>query len=184
MIVGITGWFASGKDTVADYLQEKGFKVFSLSDVIRDHLRLEGKELSRDNLRVKGNELRDQFGASFLAEQALKKISEDQSGSNYVIPSVRQMGEVEMLRQEPSFKLWAVDAPSRLRHQRLLERARTADEKDLSFDDFKAKEEQEKGGGPNCQQVDKVIEAADLTLDNGGSFENLYKQIDNLIGEK
>ncbi len=36
MILGITGTFAAGKDTVAEYLKTKGFSVFSLSDAIRD----------------------------------------------------------------------------------------------------------------------------------------------------
>ena len=39
MIIGITGSYASGKDTVASILQEKGFIHYSLSDILREELK-------------------------------------------------------------------------------------------------------------------------------------------------
>lgn len=182
MIIGITGWFASGKDTVADYLVKKNFKSISLSDAIRDELRKEGKELSRDNMRDMGNKLRDKFGAEYLAKKALEKISENES-VNFVVTSIRQPAEVKILRAAPEFTLWSIDAPAKTRYQRLLERARTEDERSISFEDFLAKEEKEKHGAANAQQVDVVVAMADKILDNSGTFDQLYENIDKLISE-
>lgn len=181
MIIGVTGWFASGKDTVCDYLAEKGFEKISLSDIIREYCKKENLELSRDNLRNMGNKLREQFGPDFLAKEALKRIKENSNNKNFVIPSVRQTAEVEVFRQESDFQLWEVYAPSKIRYERLIKRARSEDEKNISYDKFIQKENSEKGGGPNCQQVDKVIEMSDQRIDNSGTLEELYQKIDRLI---
>jgi dephospho-CoA kinase len=58
MIIGITGPNASGKDTVADILEEKGFIHYSLSDILREELKKSNKEEIRKNLIKIGNELR------------------------------------------------------------------------------------------------------------------------------
>lgn len=48
MIIGITGTFAAGKDTVADYLKEKGFEHFSLGEELTDIANERGLAVSRD----------------------------------------------------------------------------------------------------------------------------------------
>ena len=46
MIVGLTGTLGAGKDSVAEMLLEHGFTYHSLSDIIRDQMKREGKSLS------------------------------------------------------------------------------------------------------------------------------------------
>ena len=74
MIIGLTGSFCGGKDSVADYLGEKGFIHFSLSDMLREELRKRKKKVTRENLQKIGKELREKHGDSVLAERALKKV--------------------------------------------------------------------------------------------------------------
>lgn len=181
MIIGVTGWFAAGKDTACDYLEKKGFEKISLSDIIRQHCTKEGIEHTRDNLRNMGNALRDKYGADFLAKEALKKMQNSGRDKNYVVPSVRQPAEVEIFRNDPSFHLWEIYAPQKTRYERLLKRARSQDEKSISFNEFVAKEEAEKGGGPNCQQVDKVIALSDIRIDNSKDFKHLEDNIFNAL---
>lgn len=184
MIIGITGWFASGKDTAAEYLRdEKKFISVSLSDFIRDALRAEGKELSRDNLRDMGNKLREKFGADHLAKKALEAIESDPS-QNYVVPSVRTLAELNILKEESGFSLWEINVPAKVRYDRLLERARTEDEKKITFEDFTAKEKVETSTDKNKQQVDQVIAKADKVIDNSGTLEDLYQNIDEAIEGK
>jgi dephospho-CoA kinase len=45
MILGVTGCFCAGKDSLAAYLRKKGFERISLSDMIREEI------LSRELLR-------------------------------------------------------------------------------------------------------------------------------------
>jgi len=161
MIIGVTGWFASGKDTVCEYLEKKGFKKISLSDIIREYLAKEDLEPTRDNLRKAGNQLREKFGSNYLAKEALQRIEKDHKHNNFVIPSVRLPAETKTLRESPDFQLWEVYVPAKIRYQRLKKRARTADEKNLTFTDFLQKESAEKSDDPNHQQLDKVIQMAD-----------------------
>lgn len=181
MIIGVTGWFASGKDTVCEYLEKKGFIKISLSDIIREHCTKEGIAHSRDNLREMGNRLREQYGPDYLAREALRRMQSADSDHNYVVPSVRQPAEVTIFRADKNFVLWEVFAPQEARFQRLLDRARSDDEKNITFEEFVAKEEAEKGDGPNCQQVDRVIELADTRVDNSGTEMDLWKNIDKIL---
>ena len=51
MIIGLTGSYCSGKDTVADYIvKNNGFTHFSLSDEIRLLMKEQGIEPTRENL--------------------------------------------------------------------------------------------------------------------------------------
>ena len=55
MIVGITGFFCAGKDTMAAMLQQKGFNHISLSDIIREELSSRSIPFSMDlDLDLKG----------------------------------------------------------------------------------------------------------------------------------
>lgn len=181
MIIGVTGWFASGKDTVCDYLEEKGFEKISLSDIIREHCTEKGLEHSRENLREMGNALRAEHGPDYLAQEALRRISQAHDSKNYVIPSVRQPAEVKIFRQSPDFQLWEIFAPAEIRYERLILRARSEDEKNITYQKFLENEEAEKGDGPNCQQVDRVIELADKKIDNSGTEEDLRNNVDKVL---
>ena len=183
MIIGITGWMAAGKDTVADYLIEKrGFLYISLSDIIREALRAEGREVSRDNLREKGNELRDQYGPDYLAQQALKIVVANPE-KDYVIPSIRQSAEVRVLRDNPAFKLWAVVGPIEERFARMQVRKRGDDQLITSIEVLKEKEDAENGGTANCQEVGVTVSMADVTIDNSGTFDELYAKVDETLGK-
>ncbi|MDR2427358.1 MAG: AAA family ATPase [Endomicrobium sp.] len=70
MIIGLTGSYCSGKDTVADYISQKhGYKHFSLSDVIREIMKEAGLEPTRENLITFGTNLREENGNGVLAKK-------------------------------------------------------------------------------------------------------------------
>ena len=50
MLIGLTGRNAAGKGEVAEYLKNKSFYYYSLSDVIRDEIRSRGQQPTRDVL--------------------------------------------------------------------------------------------------------------------------------------
>ena len=47
MIIGLTGSYGSGKDTVAKILQEMNFFLISLSDFLREELK--SKKVTKEN---------------------------------------------------------------------------------------------------------------------------------------
>lgn len=129
-----------------------------------------------------GNELRNKFGANYLAAEAARRISSNPE-SDYVIPSVRQPAEYLELTKLDGFKLVEVYCHAKTRYQRLLSRARTKDEKNLSYNDFVKNEEREKSNDPNGQQLDKVIELADYKIVNQGTLQDLEKNVDKFLKE-
>ncbi len=169
MIIGLTGKIGAGKGEVARFLQEAGFKYYSLSDILREEIRKQGHEVTRERLIETGTRLRRENGLGALAELALKKISSDQ---NYVIDSIRNPEEVKVLRRRKDFRLFDVTAPRKVRFTRVKARGRENDPTD--FEDFVRTEEREfKSKDPASQQLIATGEMADKTLNNEGSLDKL-----------
>jgi len=176
MIVGVTGLAASGKDTVAQYFDAKGFKHISLSSILRDLAREEGVPIDVKHLTDLGNGLREKYGHGYLAKKALENIS-----GNATISSIRQVGEVEVLKANPDFVLIAVEAPVEIRFKRLQDRGRTDDVKNLEdFKEIEAKQAHGTGGAMNLQAV---MEAADYRIDNSGDLNQLNNKLDDLYAK-
>ncbi len=177
MIVGVTGGYCSGKDTVAQYLADNGFTHISLSDFIRAELRLRKKEITRANLIEAGKELREKFGHAALANLALEAMDADKK---YVVSSIRNPAEVEALRKRKGFILVYVDAPAKERFRRMAGRQKQGEELP-TFTDFLASEKKEMSEDPAGQQLHKVFRMANLTIRNDGSVEQLYQKLDKFL---
>ncbi len=179
MILGVTGYLCAGKDTLADFLIKKGFRHISLSDILRKELKQRGKEVNRNNLVQLGNDLRSFLGPGILAEKALSMIEE---GHDYVISSIGTLGEIKVLQRHEGFKLIFVDAPQKLRFQRMRSRRRENDPK--IFSEFKKLEEKEsKGGGKSLREFDKCRKEADIIIINDGSPEDLFIKTELMLGD-
>ncbi|MFH1306136.1 MAG: deaminase [Candidatus Micrarchaeota archaeon] len=180
MIIGITGKNCAGKDSIAQYLQEKkGFHVLSLSDVIRDELADKGMLITRENLIEKANQMRKMLGAGILAKKVVEKI---ERGLNYVIVSIRNPKEVAELRKLDEFNLLHVDADARIRFERMKKRQREGDPQ--TFEAFLYLETAEaKNIDPSKQQLDEVINMADGKIENNTSLQRLYESVDVVLGQ-
>ena len=173
-LIGLTGTNSAGKGEVARYLETKGYAVFSLSDAIREQLRKRGLEASRDNLIAAGNALRRRYGADILGRRVMKRVR-----GRAVIDSIRNSREVAYLRKQPGFVLAAVDAPVELRFRRALKRGRQ--ESAATLEEFAAKERLELAGGRDGQQLRRCLEAADVTIINGGTLAALKRKVDRCL---
>ena len=174
MIIGLTGTNASGKGTVADLLAKKGFKIHSLSDLLREELLKLGLYPTREVLIRHGNRLRREGGEGVLAEKVLVRLE-----GRDVVDSIRNPGEIDVLRRLPAFTLIAVDAPVDLRFARSVRRGRKGD--GLSLEEFKEKEEREKSDDKSAQQIHRCIESADYKLWNDGSIEELEEELEKVL---
>jgi dCMP deaminase len=179
MIIGLTGENCAGKGTTAEYLRKKGFYYLSLSDVIREELTASGIEITRTNLIAKANELREKFGAGVLAEKTLLKV---QSDRNYVIDSIRNPAEVEVLKSKGGFFLIYITSPPETRFVRMKMRGREDDPK--TFDVFMKIEELE------ARNVDKtkqnIIETSKLSnkiILNDADVPHLFDCVDKALSE-
>ena len=177
MLVGLTGRNASGKTTVVQWFASRGIQTLSCSDSIRRWLSGEGIKETRESLIEGGRELRRRGGAGVLAEMLLQGLS----GNDAVIDSIRTPGEVEALRARDDFVLIEVRAGADSRWQRSKERGRPGDAADrAAFVSQEAAEEVALDAAG--QALVATAEMADLILFNVGSIENLYGDLEDLIG--
>lgn len=177
MILGLTGRNGSGKGTVAEILKKKGFYYFSLSDAIRHEIRLQGVEVTRERMIEAGRRLREEGGVGVLAEKISQMIDQNQ---NTIIDSIRNPGEVDVLRKLPNFYLVNVTADQEVRFKRCLERRREKDA--TTLEEFIRLEEAElNSDNPSAQQLIATEKMADVTLENNGNLEELEKKIEKLL---
>lgn len=175
MIIGVTGFFCSGKDTTAEILGRKGFSHVSLSDMIRAEIQRRGEEVTIPRLTEVGNELRREFGPGVLARRALECMD---FARNWVVTSIRNPAEVEALRTRPDFVLVFIDAPQRVRFERSLGRARAGDPQ--TFEAFAAEEARQMnpdGGDPAAQALAATRAMADAIIDNDAGVDEFYDKV-------
>ncbi len=176
MIIGVTGNYASGKDTVAEFLQEMNFYHVSFSDLLREELKNRRKKITRENLIDVGNELRVKHGKNILARRALKKVLD---GENHVFTSIRNPGEVELLKKREDFLLVNVTCPDKIRIGRIIQRNRENDPKTLK--ELRKKEALENSNNPHAQQLNKVADLARVTLVNDSTQKKLKQKVEKLV---
>lgn len=178
MIIGVTGHLSSGKDTVANYLQQElGFLHISLSDILREDLKRRKIPLTRENLQDEGNYIREKYGGGILAERALGKRL---PGKNYVITSIGRVDEINVLKKHPEFKLIFVTAHAKKRFEWMKKRNREQDPQ--TYKEFLKHEKKEsKGGGAKFRELDNCMKASNIIVKNSGTINELNKKVNKLI---
>ena len=160
-LIGISGTFASGKDTIAEFLvRDFGYTHVSTGDMVRRVAAGKYGSIERPILAKTATELRYERGAGALVVEALK-------GSRpLVITGIRLMGEVKALKNAGGTLLF-VDAPIELRYERVKSRLRD-NETELTLDEFRANEEKEMYAGPNDEDynIRGIGEIADIRIEN------------------
>lgn len=179
MIIGLTGKNGAGKGEVANFLKERGFQYYSLSDALREEARKQGKEITRNVLVGLGNAMREKEGPGCLAERIFAKLDPEK---HYVIDSIRHPSEVQVFRRRNHFALIRIHAPDRLRFERLRQRDRENDPK--TFEEFRALEAREaQSGNKTDQQLDQTLALADIQVDNNGPLKELHEKIKPILVE-
>ncbi len=129
-----------------------------------------GLDHTRDNLIATGVRLRREGGPGALARAVLPRLA-----LRSVVDSIRNPGEVEVLRSLPRFILLGVDAPQPLRFERSLRRGRTGD--GATLEEFAEKERRENSTTEAGQQLVATFRLADVEIDNDGSLADLHDRV-------
>ena len=176
IIFGLVGPIASGKDTVKKYLEKKyGAQNCRFSTILRDVLNRIEVPVERKNLQNISTLLRANFGEDVLA----KVIASDASklGSEIVVvDGVRRMADIKYLSDLPNFFLTAIEADPKIRYGRLVKRNENVGDDKKTYDQFLKDHEAEAD-----REVPIVMKKAKYSLNNDGTFEDLHKQIDELV---
>ncbi len=176
IILGFVGEISCGKSTATQYLKSKYSAVtFKFSDSLRDVASRMHIEQSRINLQNLSTILRQNFGEDLLS----KILAEDVRNATaqiIITEGIRRPSDIEHLKNVPEFKIIAVNTDPRLRYERLTQRSENVDDQNKTWEEF------QKDGLQEAElQIKAVIDQADFTLDNNGSAEDLYTQIDALM---
>ena len=176
-VLAVVGQPGAGKDEAADYLATKYFVKTGGGDFMRGELRKLGMPTDREAVNKFAKEQRKIHGNAYPYNNGML----DDIRVNTVISGIRNTEELSLLKEKfgSKFKLIAVIAPIELRYQRIHGRGREGDL--ISFEEFKAQEEMERSDSSGSHEVDALLEQADCFIDNAGSKEDLYKNIDQVL---
>ena len=175
-IFGLTGLMACGKGTVAKYLVEKyDAESFRFSTIVRDVLDRLYLPQSRENFQKIVPILLDGFGTDLLSKIMAQDVMKSDKNI-IVIDGIRRFPDIEHLKKIPGFKLVAIEVEAKTRYQRLVARGENAGDAEKTWEQFL-----EEHKAATEIDIPKLMASADIKIDNNGSVEDLYKQLDGLI---
>lgn len=176
LILGFVGPLSSGKGTCCKYLAEKyGAKSYRFSSILRDVLTRLHLPHSRGNLQDVSLGLRNALGDDVLAKAIADDVKAD-TGNLATIDGIRRLPDIKYVRKLDGFHLVAVVADERVRYERLILRHENADDEQKTFSDFVKDGQQEAE-----RQIAEIVSRAEFTVDNNGTLEELYQQLDKIV---
>ncbi|MDD3607486.1 MAG: AAA family ATPase [Candidatus Moranbacteria bacterium] len=176
IILGLAGEIASGKGTVASYAVEKyNGRVHKFSTMLRDILNRIYLEENRLNMQKLSTILRENFGQDLFSKVISEDIKRDNS-EVVIVDGIRRESDIEYLKKMEGFKLVYVEADMRIRYERITKRGENADDNRKTFKEFKNDHQ-----GEAELQIKGLKRIADVVLDNNGTLEDLYRQIDDIL---
>jgi dephospho-CoA kinase len=179
MIIGITGTIGAGKGTIVEFLvSQKGFTHFSVRDFLCEEIERRGLPVNRDSMVVVANDLRAVFSPSYITDRLFECAVK--SGENSIIESIRAVGEIDSLRKNKDFILFAVDADIRKRYERIRLRKSATD--NIDFDTFVENEKREMTTtDPTKQNLSECIKKADYVFVNDKDIVDLQREVEKTL---
>ena len=157
----------SGKAAVGHVLEERGWKLFSLGDVVRSEVASRNLEATPSNIGLVAQDMRDELGPAIVMERLLPDIEAAVEHNHVVIDGLRQIEELERLQSsQPRMIVIAVDASESQRRERINSGLRPDD------GNFDEREAREWGWG-----LEMVMQLADLTIKNDGTEDDFTASI-------
>lgn len=173
IVIGLTGSFGSGCSYIAENIITKlGYRKISLSDVLRSQYSTENKNepTCRNDLQVFGDNIRENYGAGFLAEQVIEGIRSTQEHAKWIVDSIRNPEEVHVLRRHfPNFFLMGVFADKHIRWDRIRDRYQ-GDIRTFDIDDQNDSGDSSEQFG---QRVSDCFYEADIVVTNNTNYSSV-----------
>lgn len=175
-VIGLVGRLASGKGTAARYLAERhGAAIVRYSDSLREGLGIFDLPVTRENMQDLSTVLRQRFGENVLA-RAVARRARLAGDSLVVVDGVRRLTDIEGLGDLPGFCLVALDLDQRVRFERCVARNENEGDAAMPFQRF-----QERDTSEAEEQIPEVMAHAKFTVDNSGTVEQLYAELDEIV---
>lgn len=176
VILGLAAELAGGKGTVAKYIIEKQDGSSSrFSTMLRGILSRIYLPDSRENMQDLSTILRQKFGEDTLAKVMAEDVRND-AHEVIAVDGVRRPADIKYLKEIPGFKLIYIETSIENRLERIKKRGENPDDATKTLEQFKKDQE-----GEADAQIRSMKEHADFVVDNNGTLEDLYKQIEEII---
>ena len=176
MIIGLTGTMGSGKGGLARYLEKKGFQRLIFSDVVNGEILKRGMEITRKNQQDVADELR-RIDGNYLTKRLLEKVG---CGGDAVLDGIRNIAEINFLRQQKGFVLIGVDADSIIRFNRVVSRGDVRDPK--THEEFLERDKKDRfSENPEGQQVNLCLSKADHLILNNNCEEEMFEGVERIL---
>ena len=175
-ILGFTGLMACGKGTAAKYLAEKyNADTFRFSTMLRDVLDRLYLPQSRENFQIISPLLRETFGQDLMAKVIAKDV-ESADSKIIAIDGMRRPADIEYLKKLSGFRMVAIDVDAKVRYERLKARSENPGDAEKTWEQFQKEHEAE-----TEIYIPELMKQADVTINNNGTLEEFYKQLDKLV---
>ena len=172
----LAGEMTSGKGTIAKYIVGKhNSGSYRFSTMLRDVAHRMYLEENRENLQKLSIMFRENFGQAMLS-LVISKDLENDPHEIVVLDGARRLSDISNLKKAGNFKLVYVEATPEKRFERITARNENTDDAKKTFEEFKRDH--------NIEVERTILELknhADHVVDNNGSLDELYKQIDAII---
>ena len=121
-IVGISGTNGAGKDELGKLLAEhQGYYFHSVSDLLREELRRQGKEVTRENQGALSKQWRNESGDDgIMFQKAIEEyltLKDEKGWKGLALVNARHPGEAATVHKYEGKMVW-VDADQRVRYER------------------------------------------------------------------
>jgi len=174
IIIGLVGETGSGKDTVANYLQEKyGATTMRFADPLNDALKIFVGDILKQDQQWISFVLREHFGNNILALALKKKI--EQSDGLIVVNGVRTWDDYQMIKSFIGSQVLYVTADQKLRWQRIFGRGEKTDDA-VDFSKFLEIEKAE-----TEKHILEIGTKADFAIINEKDLEFLLAETDKIM---
>lgn len=178
IVIGLAGKLACGKGTISDYLiKNYGAIMHRFSDSLREVLSIYDLSISRDNMQNLSTVLRQHFSEDILAKAMVKKAREAKNDI-IVIDGVRRFTDVKNFFKLRNFYFIFIETDQNKRYQRYIKRNENTGDAEMTFQDF-----QKKDSAESESQIDSLKDKAHFIIDNNGTFEELYQQVDKVLND-
>lgn len=181
-VFGTVGLPGSGKSTFADVAERmsENVETTSLGDIVRKLAKKEGHTTS-DAIGNFANSMRDEYGQGIFAEKLIEEMdfSDD---TILIVDGIRSPEEIENLRESTDCDCTVVhiEVSKRTRYNRIVDRGRE-DEDQMSYEDFKERDNRELSWGFN-----EIIEKKyhDAVIKNESTLEDFENEIEQTINNR
>ena len=110
-IIVLSGPPGSGKASVGHILEQRGWKLLSLGDVVRSEVASRNLEPTPSNIGFVAQDMRDEYGPAIVMERLLLDIEDAVEHNHVVIDGLRQIEELERLQSsQPRMIVIAIES--------------------------------------------------------------------------